>query len=211
MKKTYFAIAITFLVTGLLFASQSWIGIQGTGSYKMESTTYTILGLETEEEHTTMLAGMNIAGTIYPGQSPIGIGIEVGFAKVMKATRGSSDVDVEDFPLTWKGGVTGEYYIPLTKMLALELGAGLSYERTIKIFDIGGSSDIETTLNILNALLSTNLVAQLSDSLAIVGGIQASFPLATQAKFELGSISYSESFNGKGFAINGKVGVAFSL
>ena len=211
MKKTIIIVAITFFVTGLLCASQSWIGIQGTGSYKLETTTYTFLGLEAEEKHTAKLIGSNVTGAFYPNESPIGIGFQVGFAKTIDATKGSSDVDVSDYPLTWNGGITGNFSVPMTQRLALELGAGLSYESAVRIYDIGGDSDIETTLNTLNALASANLVISLPSNIAIVGGMGISMPLTTKANFEVGSITYTEDFDVKGPTINGQLGLALSF
>jgi len=177
----------------------------------METTTYTLFSVATEEEHTATLIGLDIAGTLYPSESPIGIGVQLGFAKAISATRGSSDQDVEDYPLTWNGGITGEFMLPISEVLALELGGGLSYEYALKIFDIGSNSDIETTLNTLTAIASANLVFHLSDPLTIVGGIGASLPLATKAKFELSSISYTEDVDVSGFTVKGKIGMALGF
>ena len=204
-------IAITFVVSGFLFASQSWIGIVGTGSYKMETTTYTFLGLDAEEDHTNSLIGSNVTGAFYPGESPIGIGFQVGFAKTIEATKGSSDVDVSNYPLTWHGGITGNFRVPMTQILALELGAGLSYESAVRIYDIGTDTDIETTLQTLNALASANLVINLPRNIAIVGGMGISMPLTTKANFDFGSISYTEDFDVKGPTVNGQLGLALSF
>lgn len=211
MKKTCIVIAITILASGILFASQSWIGLQGTGSYKQETTTYTFLSITAEEEHTAMLAGLNVAGTIYPGKAPIGVGFQVGFAKTINATRGGNNQDVADLPLTWNGGVTGKFGLAISEMLSLEIGAGLGFQSVTQIFDIGGSNDVEATLNTLNAIAVADVVLHLTETIAVVGKMGASLPLSTQATFTLGSTSYDHEFDVAGFAINGQIGIALSL
>jgi len=175
MKKTIILLTIILLVSGFLFAAPSWIGVQGVGSYKQNTTT--ISGVE--QDHTATLGGMNIAGTLYPGESPLGIGFQFGASKTIEATRGSTELDVEDYPLTWNGGVMAKLRADMSEMLALELGAGFMYERTINTYDILGY-EAETTLNTLSVLTAADLVVHLSDSLALIGGVGVSFPLTTQ-------------------------------
>ena len=210
MKKSLFLITSILLATGLLFASPSWIGVQGTGSYTQETTTFTFLGLQTEQEHTASLGGLNIAGTIYPGESPVGIGFQFGSSKTFAATRGSSELDVEDYPLTWNGGVMAKFRAGMTEMIALEVGAGLMYERTITTYDFSGT-EAQATLNTLSLASSVDVILHLSDSLALVGGVGASFPLNSQATYTVSGISYDQEFDVKGYTFNGKVGVAFGL
>jgi len=83
MKKTLILVTIILLVSGFLFASPSWIGAQGTVSQQENTTTVGSV----EQETTTNLAGLNIAGTIYLGKSPVGIGFQAGASKIFKATN----------------------------------------------------------------------------------------------------------------------------
>jgi len=207
MKKTFILLTVILLVSGFLFAAPSWIGVQGTGSYKQNTTT--ISGVE--QDNTAKLGGMNIAGTLYPGESPLGIGFQFGAAKTIEATRGSNDLNVEDYPLTWNGGVMAKFRAGMTEMLALELGAGLMYERTINTYDILGY-EAETTLNTLSVLTAADLVVHLSDSLALIGGVGVSFPLTTQGTYtdNLGT-SIEDEYDVKGYTVSGKVGLGISL
>ncbi len=207
MKKTLILCTIILLVTGFLFASPSWIGVQGVGSYQQNTTTFT----SGDQESTTTLGGVNIAGTLYPGEAPLGIGFQFGASKTTEATRGTSDLDVSDYPLTWNGGVMAKVKVGMSEMLALELGAGLMYERTITTYDFG-LYEANTTLNTLSVLTAADLVAHLSDSLAIVGGVGVSFPLTTKGIYEdnVGT-SIEDDFDVKGYTVSGKVGVGLSF
>lgn len=207
MKKSLIALSIILLVTGALFASPSWLGVQGIGSYQKNTTT--VLGVE--QENTTTLAGMNIAGTIYAGESPVGVGFQAGASKIFKATNDSSELEWSEYPLTWDIGVMAKFRADMTEMIALELGAGLMYERTITSYDFG-LYESETNLNVLSALTAADMVIHLSDSLALVSGVGVSFPLITKGTYEdnLG-ISTEDEFDVKGFTFSGKLGVGLSF
>ncbi len=207
MKKSLILFTVILLVTGFLFASPSWIGVQGVGAYQQNTTT--IGG--SEQKNTATLGGLNIAGTIYAGESPLGIGFQFGAAKTLNAQRDSTDLNVEDYPLTWNGGVMAKYRLGMSEMLALEFGAGLMYERIINTYDFG-SYEAETNLNTLSMLTAADVVVHLSDSLALVGGIGVSFPLTTKGTYEdnIGT-SLEDEFDVKGYTFNGKVGVGLSF
>lgn len=181
--------------------------VQGTVSYQQNTTTV----LTVEQENTTTLAGLNIAGTLYPGEAPVGIGFQVGASKIFKATNDSTELEWEDYPLTWNGAVMAKYRVGMTEMFALELGAGLQYERTSTTYDFG-SYDSTTNLNTLSVLTAAGMIVHLSESLALVGGVGVSFPIVTKGTYEdnLG-ISTEDEFDVKGFTFVGKVGVAFGF
>lgn len=207
MKKSLILFTSILLVTGFLFASASWIGVQGAGSYQQNTTT---IG-SSDQENTATLGGMNIAGTIYPGESPLGIGFQLGASKTLDATRGSTDLNVDDYPLTYNGGVMAKYRAGMTEMLALEIGAGLVYERIINTYDILGY-EAETTLNTLSILTAADLVVHLSDSLALIGGVGVTFPLTTKGTYEdnIGT-SVEDEYDVKGYTVSGKIGVGLSF
>ncbi len=198
MKKLLIALAITMLTTGLLFATPSWIGVQGTGSVKQESGT---------EDHTIIPIGLNIAGTIYLSDGPIGIGLQGGFAKTALHKRDGSEMEVKDYPLTWNVGVTGKFRLDMTDLLALELGAGLMYERYARTGDILGT-DYVINFNTLSALLASDLLIHLSDSLAFVGGINLALPLTEEGKYTFGGSSITVDYDANGYTLTGKLGVA---
>lgn len=210
MKKLLIVLGLVSVALFPLSASPSWIGVQGIGSYKQETITSNVVGTTIDEEHTANLAGLQIAGTLYPGESPIGIGFQFGSVKTYADKRISSEMDVSEYPLTWNGGLTGKFRASLTEMLALEIGAGLSYARMAQTYDIAGS-DVIATLNTLSLLTSADLVVHLGDKLALVGGVGASFPLNTQATFTSGSIEYERELDVKGYTISGQVGVALGF
>ncbi len=207
MKKSLIAITIVLLVTGALFASPSWIGALGNVSYQHNTTD--ISGLE--QKNTATLAGLNIAGTIYPEESPLGIGFQLGAAKTIDASRGSTELNVDEYPLTWNGGVMAKFKVAVSEMLALEIGAGLMYERIINTYDIAGY-EAETTLNTLSVLTAADLVVHLSDSLALIGGVGVSFPLTTKGTYEDNiGLSVEDEYDVKGYTFSGKVGVGLSF
>ncbi|MDY0289079.1 MAG: hypothetical protein RBR15_09680 [Sphaerochaeta sp.] len=207
MKKTLILSTIILLSAGFLFASPSWIGVQGTGSYQQNTTT--VLGVE--QENTTTLAGLNIAGTVYPGEAPVGIGFQFGASKIFKATNDSTELAWEDFPLTWNVAAMAKYRAGMTKLVALELGAGLMYERTSTTYDFGSYTS-QTNLNTLSVLTAADLIVHLSESLSLVGGVGVSFPITTKGTYEDNiGISFEEEFDVKGFTFVGKVGVAFGF
>lgn len=207
MKKAFIAVTIILLVTGALFASPSWIGGQGIVSNQKNTTTVGAI----EQETSTNLAGLNIAGTIYPGDSPLGIGFQVGVAKIFKATNNDTEVEWSDYPATWNIGAMAKFKIGMSEMLALELGAGLMYERTTTDYDFG-LYESTTNLDTLCMLTAADLLVHLSDSFALVGGIGVSIPLTTKGTYNdnLG-ISTEDTFDVKGYTVSGKLGVAFGF
>ena len=207
MKKSLITITIVLLVTGTLFASPNWIGAQGFISSQHNTTE---IG-SVDQENTATLGGMNIAGAIYPGESPIGIGFQFGTAKTIKAARNSVELDVDDYPQTLNIGAMAKYKLGMSDMLALELGAGLMYERIINTYDILGYEAV-TTLNTLSVLTAADLVVHLSDSLALIGGVGVSFPLTTKGTYtdNVGT-SIEDEYDVKGYTLSGKVGVGLSF
>lgn len=201
MKKTLIVLVITILTTGLLFATPSWIGVQGTGSVKQETGT---------EDHTIIPIGLNIVGTISLSEAPIGIGFQGGFAKTAIHTRDGSELEVEDYPLTWNVGATGKFRLAMTDLLVLELGAGLMYERYARTGDILGT-DYVINLNTLSALLASDLLIHLSDSFALVGGIDVAFPLIEEGTYSIGGSSYTVDYDVKGYTFTGKFGIALGF
>ncbi len=99
----------------------------------------------------------------------------------------------------------------MTEMVALELGAGLMYERTVATYEFLGF-EAEATLNTLSVLTTADLVVHLSDSLALVGGVGVSFPLTTQGTYtdNVGT-SIEDDFDVKGYTVSGKIGVALGF
>lgn len=201
MKKLIIVLAITLLTSGLLFAASSWVGVQGTTSVKKESGT---------EDHTIIPIGLNITGTLGIGDVPAGIGFQVGLAKTAIHKRDGEELEVEEYPLTWNVAVDGKFRLDMTDLLALELGAGLMYERYARTGEILGT-DYVINFNTLSAILVSDLLIHLTDSLAIVGGVDVAFPLTEQGEYILGGNSTTVDYDVKGYTVAGKLGVAISL
>ena len=211
MKKSLIAITIVLLVTGALFASSSWIGAQGTVATQKHTTTSTIFRFEFEQENTKNQAGLNIEGTIYPGDSSVGIGFQAGGSKIFKATNNDTEVTWSDYPPTMNIGALAKFKIGMSEMLALELGAGLMYERTTTTYDFG-LFEARTDLNTLSVLTAADVVVHIGDSLALIGGVGVSFPLTTQGTYtDNFDTSIKEDFDVKGYTFSGKVGVGLSF
>lgn len=209
MKKTLLILSIALVATSLS-ASPSWIGIQSTGSYQQVTTTFTFGSWNINEDHTAKLTGMNVAGTIYPGNAPVGIGFQIGSSKTVEATRGSADVDTSNYPLKGNGGVTAVYRTDLSKKSALELGGGLLFERMTQTSEIGGS-DLITTLDITSFLTTADVVFSLGEYLTFVAGLGLSLPLNSKATFTSGGISYTKKIEVTGHTLNAKVGIALGF
>jgi len=201
MKKTWIVLAITLLTMGLLFASPSWVGVQGIASVKQETGT---------EEHTIVPIGLNIAGTAYLGEAPVGIGFQGGFTKTALHKRDGSEMEAKDYPLTWNIGATGKFRLNMTELLALELGGGLMYERYARTGDILGS-DYVINFNTLSALVVSDLVIHLSDSLAIVGGVDVAFPLTSKGEYSFFGVTKTVDYDVKGYSLIGKLGIALGF
>ncbi|SMP66095.1 hypothetical protein SAMN06298221_1232 [Sphaerochaeta associata] len=201
MKKMLLVLAITLLTTGLLFAAPSWLGVQGTASVKQETGT---------EDHTIIPIGLNIAGTIGIGDAPVGIGFQAGFAKTAIHQRDGEELEVEDYPLTWNVGAAAKFRLSMTDMLALELGAGMMYERYARTGSILGT-DYVINFNTLSAIIVSDLLIHVSDSFAVVGGVDLAFPLTEQGTYTLGGSSTTVNYDVEGYTITGKIGVAFGF
>lgn len=210
MKKLLIALSLVSVALFPLSASPSWIGVQGFSSQSNRTTTYTLGSATYEEDSTATLGGMNIAGTIYPGDSPFGLGLQIGSAKMLKATNGNSDEDVSEYPLTYNTGVSGVYRLGTADSVALEFGLGLLFERMTKAAN-SDSSEVIFTLDSLSLLTSANLLVSLSDKLSLMGGLTALSNLNTNGKVTSGSFTYESDFDVKGYTLQGQVGVALGF
>ena len=210
MKKPLLLISLLSIALISLSASSSWIGVQGFSSHGNKTTTYKLGSAEFKEESSTILSGVNITGSIYPGDSAFGLGLQIGTAKMVKATNGSSEEDVSDYPLTWNGGISGLYRLGAADSVALEFGIGLLSERMTKAANSSGS-EVIFTLDSLGLITSANLLVALSDNLSLVGGITAVSNLHTKGKVTSGNLAYDKDFKTSGYALQGQVGVGFNL
>lgn len=63
----------------------------------------------------------------------------------------------------------------------------------------------------LSAIIVSDLLIHLSDSFAIVGGVDLAFPLTEQGTYTLGGSSTTVDYDVEGYTITGKIGVAFGF
>ncbi len=210
MKKLLIVFSLVMAALFPLSASPSWIGVQGFSSQSNKTTTYTFGSTTYEEDSTANLRGINIVGTIYPGDSPFGLGLQIGSAKMLKATNGNSEEDVSDYPLTTNTGISGVYRLGATDSVALEFGLGLLFERMTKAAN-SDSSEVIFTLDSMSLLTSANLLVSLSDSLSLMGGITSFSNLNTNGKVTSGNFTYDSDFDVKGYTLQSQVGIAFSF
>ncbi len=211
MKKILLAFALVSTALFPLSAFPSWIGIQSFTSHSNKTTTYTAGPLTYKEGSTATLGGITVASSLYSGDSPIGLGLQFGVAKMLKATNGSSEEDVSDYPLTYNGAASGVYRVEPSQKIALEFGVGLLFERMTRAANSGGGSEVVFTLDSLSLLTSANLFVTLSDDLALLGGITALSNLNTNGKVTSGTFAYESDFDVRGYTLQGQIGVAFSL
>lgn len=210
MKKLATVLLLATITLLPLAASSSWIGMQGFSSQTNKTTTYSNGPLTIKEESSATLGGITLAGSFYSGDSPFGVGLQLGKAKIQKATNGSSDEDVSDYPLTWRGGISGLYRLGLSDKVALEFGLGLLFDRMTRSANSGGS-EVLFFLDSLSLSTAANLLVALSDNFSLVGGITALSNLHTVGTVQSGSFSYDREFKVSGYTLEGQVGVAFSL
>ncbi|MFA7127246.1 MAG: hypothetical protein WC182_06825, partial [Bacilli bacterium] len=121
-----------------------------------------------------------------------------------------SDMEVKEYPLTWNIGATGKFRLNMSDLLALELGAGLMYEHYARTGDVLGS-DYKIYFDTLSALIASDLVINLSDTLAIVGGVDLAFPLTAKGTYSLGGSSIEVDHDVKGYTLTGKLGIALGF
>lgn len=210
MKKLILAFTLASIALLPLSASPSRVGVQGFSSHTNKTTTYTTGVVTYKEKSTADLGGINIAGSFYPGDSSFGIGAQFGAAKLYKATNGSSEEDVSDYPLTWRGGASALYHLGMSDKSALEFGMGLLFERMTRSAN-SGSSEVLFTLDSLSLATTANLLVSLSDNLSLVGGITAISNLRTNGQVASGSFSYDRDFKVSGYTLQGQAGVAFNI
>lgn len=208
MKKTSVLIIVLILLAFSLSAASNKIGAQiFTWASNQAITTG---GSSFDNEETGI--GIIVAGSYYPSeQSSFGLGYQIGATTVHDTYIDGTHVpSSSNDPTTWRGGLAAQYSADLSAVLTLELGAGLLYEF---VTDSSTSGGIETriTLTTLSLLSSANLLINLTDTFALVGGIGVSFPLTTNLKGSSGGITVEPDFDVSGYTFQAQIGVAFSI
>ncbi|WP_320130081.1 hypothetical protein [uncultured Sphaerochaeta sp.] len=77
MKKTLLLVLVLCFCTFSMFASKSWFGVEGFATRSEETTTYTVVGIDFDQDSTATLMGVAVSGTLFPSEnSPIGLGYQ---------------------------------------------------------------------------------------------------------------------------------------
>jgi len=195
-----------------MFASKSWFGVEGFTTHSEENKTYTFLGVNSSEDSTVTLMGIAISGTIFPNQeTPFGIGYQIGAGKIIAATNGSSEEDVSDYPLTFRGSLLFKYNVAFSKQFSMEFGAGGLYESMTREGFSEDTTVVTVEYNTLSFIANTNLLFHVSDSFALLGGVSIATPLSNKITLSSESLSYNDDIAVTGYTVLGQLGLAFSL
>lgn len=154
--------------------------------------------------------GIIVAGSYYPSiGSSFGLGYQLGATSTKEITTGGM-TSTPDGPLTWRGGITGQYRTDVSPLLGIEIGAGLLFERA-KDSDSSSGTLITMTVSDINLLTSATLLVNLTDDFSLVGGIDLALPLYASIKIRSGGLMVQPDVKVKGSAFQGRLGVVFNI
>ncbi len=211
MKKTYSLILTLLLITYSLSAAQSWIGVQAFASTSRNNPALSLWGVQLEGESRATFAGVTVSGTIFPTKkSSFGLGFLIGASEMHMIESNTTGSDLSDYPLAWRGSLSGIYHTTMFGSIAMELGMGIAAERMHKAVG-SGNTEIRATLNALSFLCSANLLLPLSDSFSLVGGVGSSLPLYTQRKIARGDSTDKANIDVEGITVHAVVGISLAL
>ncbi len=211
MKKTNIFTLKHLLFGYSVFAASSWIGVQAFTTTSRNNPALAIWGVALEGESVATLAGVNLAGSIYPvKKSPFGFGFQVGASEMSTISSSTAEVDLSEYPLAWRGSLSAQYHTHIFGHLSMELGMGLLVERMNKAVG-SGDTEIRATLNSFSLLSSINLFLPLSDACSLVGGIGASLPIYTQRKISRGDNTDKTNVDVEGITVHAQIGISLAL
>lgn len=211
MKK-FFSLTLLLLFFSLsLFAAQSWIGVQAFTTSSRNNPALTIWGVDLEGESVANFVGANITASVYPiKKSSFGLGFQLGASEMHAITSNTADIDLSEYPLTWRGSVSVQYHTDLLSHLSMELGMGVLAEQMNKSVD-SGDTELRATLNSLSLLTTITLLLPLSDTFSLVGGVGASLPICTQRKIGRGDNTDRAIIDVEGITVHAQIGVSLAL
>lgn len=211
MKKTYLLTLLLIFFTFSLSAAQSWIGVQASTSTSRNNPALAIWGASLEGESIATFAGLHIAGSVYPvKKSPFGFGFHIGASEMYEISSITTDVDLSEYPLSWRASLSGQYHTSVFGPLTMELGLGVSVERMHKAVG-SGDTEIRATLNSLSFISAINAFLPLSDSFSLVGGVAASLPLYNQRKIARGDYTDKANIDVEAILVHAQIGIALAL
>ena len=211
MKKPCFLTFLLLFFSYSLFAASSWIGVQAFTTSSRNNPALAIWGVDLEGESVATFAGANISGSVYPVKgSPFGFGFQVGASEMYSISSSTTDTNLSEYPLAWRGSLSAQYRNQIFGYLSMELGMGLLGERMNKAVG-SGDTEIRATLNSLSFLSSINLLLPLSDAFSLVGGIGASLPIYTQRKISRMDSTDKTNVDVEGITIHAQIGISLAL
>lgn len=211
MKKPCFLTFLLLFFSYSLFAASSWIGVQAFTTASRNNPALAIWGVDLEGESVATFAGANISGSVYPvKESPFGFGFQVGASEMYSISSSTTDTNLSEYPLAWRGSLSAQYRNQIFGYLSMELGMGLLGERMNKAVG-SGDTEIRATLNSLSFLSSINLLLPLSDAFSLVGGIGASLPIYTQRKISRMDSTDKTNVDVEGITIHAQIGISLAL
>jgi|GEM_PF-5074451 len=211
MKKSYFLTLLLLLFSCSLFAASSWIGVQAFATTSRNNPALAIWGADFEGESVTTFAGAHISGSVYPiKRSPFGFGFQIGASEMYSISDSTTDIDLTEYPLAWRGSLSAQYHTDIFGLLSMELGMGLLAEQMAKAVN-SGETEIRATLNSFSLLSSIKLFLPLSDAFSLVAGIGASLPIYTQRKISRCDNTDKTNVDVEGITVHAQVGISLAL
>lgn len=210
MKKICILIIVVLLSVFSVSASASWVGVQGLLWNSDLTITTSIGGSSSTASGKAKGVGIILAGSFYPStDSSLGLGYQLGATSTNKVTVGGVTTSPDD-PLTWRGGLTGQYRADLSPLLGIEIGAGLLFEH-LKDSEVIPGTTVTMKANTFNLLTSANLLVSVTESFSLVGGVSFVLPISASYKMTGGGMSVEPDVDIEGHAFQAQLGVAFAL
>lgn len=212
MKKTGLLIIVVLFAVFSLSASPNWVGVQAFMWEAEQTATVDFSGASATESGKSTGTGVIISGSYYPSmESTFGLGFQLGATATKETTiNGITTQSSSDDPLTWRGGLSAQYRADVSSLLGMEVGAGILFEQT-KDSDSSSGTLLTARQNVISLLTSATLLVNLTDSFSLVGGIDFVLPLYASIKVSGGGVSVEPDVTIEGFALQGRVGVAFGF
>jgi hypothetical protein len=210
MKKICILIIVVLLSVFSVSASASWVGVQGLLWNSDSTITTSYGGSSSTASGKAKGVGIILAGAFYPStDSSLGLGYQLGATSTNKVTVGGVTTSPDD-PLTWRGGLTGQYRADLSPLLGIEIGAGLLFEH-LKDSEVISGTTVTMKANTFNLLTSANLLVSVTESFSLVGGVSFVLPISASYKMTGEGISVEPDVDIEGHAFQAQLGVAFAL
>ena len=199
MKKIGLLLFLHLVLSLSLFASPSWIGVQGITWHSEQTATATDMGISSTSSGSDEGIGLIISGSLFLG-SEYGLGFQFG------ATKNNQ----HDSPLAWRGALTIQYSSTISESISLEFGTGVLYERLTSTYS-SSATEYHMTVQSYSLYSSTNIVFHLAGGLALVGSVSMALPLFTNAEVSRMGLTTNPEMHVTGFTVEALLGVALQM